>query len=476
VRPSQASGKLRLAHFGTFDVANYGDLLFPALLERRLPGFAVTHVSPVGGAPVWEGCVDSIPTSAAMHREFDAIVVGGGHLIHAQPSDVAPYREAPGEGLFAYADLWLGATIRAAELGVPIAWNAPGVPGPLPQETAKLARWALSQADYVAVRDEPSRRFLRRTGFDGEIHVELDTAIETSTLFGSDELDAAWLDAFAARGLPMPTRALAVHFNARYLGDGIAATAARLDAIGRSAGATPILLALGPCHGDGELARLVAAEMKGPHALIDAPRSLLEIVACIRGAELYVGSSLHGSITACSFGRPSVLVAREAEGGHAKFSGFVDAARLLDDADDALVHPIRFDAWDGAWDRVEQVLAAVSTRGAVRLGREGRLEAALSTHWARLRAALEKRSPADGSRRRAGLRSLESLRESSGRRESAYVGVLLDQARAAAAHREAAQRNARRFRDLQRSLRDAKTSDAPTRPSPSGVRPDREGV
>ena len=29
---------MKIAHFGTFDVENYGDLLFPLLLERRLGG------------------------------------------------------------------------------------------------------------------------------------------------------------------------------------------------------------------------------------------------------------------------------------------------------------------------------------------------------------------------------------------------------------------------------------------------------
>jgi hypothetical protein len=46
---------LRIAHFGTFDVEHYGDLLFPLILERRLSDIyeEFVHASPVGGPPVW---------------------------------------------------------------------------------------------------------------------------------------------------------------------------------------------------------------------------------------------------------------------------------------------------------------------------------------------------------------------------------------------------------------------------------------
>ena len=53
---------MRIAHYGTFDVENYGDLLFPPVLERRLSGrgHTLTHVSPIGGRAIWEDCVETI--------------------------------------------------------------------------------------------------------------------------------------------------------------------------------------------------------------------------------------------------------------------------------------------------------------------------------------------------------------------------------------------------------------------------------
>ena len=59
---------------------------------------------------------------------------------------------------------------------------------------------------------------------------------------------------------------------------------------------------------------------------------------------------------------------------------------------------------------------------------------------------------------RAGLSAFEALCASRWRREGTYVGVLLDQAREAARYRETSQKNAQRFRQLERLHRDLKES------------------
>lgn len=450
---------MRIAHFGTFDVENFGDLLLPRVLERRLAGREIVHVSPTGGPPVWGDCVATIPTREAFERDFDAVVVGGGHLIQGHPANVSTYRDAPGGGLFAYVDLWLGATRLACEREIAIVWNAPGVPGTFASETAAQVRWAAAQADHLVVRDETSRRFLREAGCAGEIGVVCDTAIETASLFRAEELEEALRDGFATRGRSLPALMLAVHFNARLLGEGVREIAAQLDALCRAWKLTPVLLALGPCHGDAALAREIAGALTVPHCLIDAPGSLRELVACIGASLAYVGTSLHGAIAARSFGRPAVLVAREAVGGHAKFSGFAAVDGALGDGADAAGQGVSLvESWREAFARVDLLMIPGRLRERRRFAPREAAGSALDDHWQRVVQALEAPAASVRERRSAGRAELAGLLAERWHRESAYIGILLDQAREAARLREVAQKNTERFRELDRIHRDLKQS------------------
>lgn len=469
---------MRIAHFGTFDVENYGDLLFPLVLERRLEGrgHEVVHVSPIGGGPVWRHCVPTISVDEAMAGRFDAIVIGGGHTVHGRPSDVAAYRAAGDRALFAYADLWLQSTILACEQDAPVVWNAPGVPGPFPPETAVLVRWAAEQAQYVALRDETSLGFLRGAGFGGAAHVVLDTAIDVAGLWPPAVLDAAWDEVFRARGLPVPERALAFHFNARFLQEGAAEVAARLDALCRRSGLTPVLLALGPCHGDVELLRELSAALTVPHASIGPVGDLIELVACLRGASLYVGSSLHGGVTARAFDRPAILVAPEAPGAASKRRSFLEAhGRVSDSAAGRCSAQVA--TWGEAWERVDAILASMPGERTSTAADDPRSKATApaatrpdpnAEHWSRLTAALEGAPSGALERRRTGLAELEAMLASRWRRERVAIGILLDQAREAATYRASAQRSAERFRRLERLHRDLKAADRAARPVRSG--------
>lgn len=311
-----------IEHYGTFDVANYGDLLFPLILQKRLASVAegIEFVSPAGGPPPTGGCVSSVAPTA-LKRTPTGIIVGGGHLIHGSPSTVETYRSSPEAALQAYPSLWLGSAHRALNFNVPLIWNAPGVPAEFGPISRELIRWVMSIGDYISVRDERSRHLIRSTGFEGDIHVVPDTAHDIPGLFSEAALRAAYDEAFHVRNAPRPNRTIAFHLNERYLGEEVGFIAARIDRICKQAEAEPILLGLGPCHGDDALATELGALLKTRALIVDRPKSLLEAAACIRHASAYYGSSLHGAITACAFGTRALLVAKEGSGG-GKFSEY----------------------------------------------------------------------------------------------------------------------------------------------------------
>ena len=420
---------MRIAHFGTFDVENFGDLLFPLIFENRL-GYAdleVIHVSPVGGEGVFPDCRASTSLEEALRSSFDAVVVGGGNIVHARTTALGRYSADPSLVALGYAGLWLGASELAARLEVPLVWNAPGVPAAFGRETAPLVAWAAGACDHLAVRDERSAMWLRAAGFAGPVAVVPDTAVDVPRLWDEGALREAFLEAFESRGISsIPSRTVLVHLNARYATDEAGVTAERVARIARTLDATPILCALGGCHGDADLAQRVASAMTCPVLLIDRPRSLREIVACIAGSVAYVGSSLHGLITACAFSRPAILVARESRSGAAKFSGFLDQW-------DATAAPvIRSPSWVDAEALAGRLAGRAEDsrpqkRFAERWQIGGSLADRLHRHWSAVGEALQLPRERRKSHRGGSRRALERLLARDSGDRTLFQAVLDDQ-------------------------------------------------
>lgn len=380
---------MRIAHFGTFDVANYGDLLLPLVLEQRLGELGeVVHVSPRAGPPVWRDGVATISVERALtEEEFDAVVLGGGNLVHALPAVAPNYLPEGMDSVLAYPSLWAGAAQLSDQARATLCWNAPGVPGKLSGPPAELARWALSRADYAAVRDRWSADNLRDAGVDPLPSVVPDTGVGVRQLWARGNLDRARADMFARHGREVPARTVAIHLSRRHVKDPETRLGKRLDRLAEDLDATPVLLALGPCHGDDRLATTVAQHMKCDPVVVAAPESISEIAAAIARAEIYLGSSLHGAITACSFATPMMIVVDREREVVQKHRGFLEHIGMPE-----LLYP----SWEAAARLAEQTIErhASSPQRAVQL-----LEPRLDEHWELLGQALTK-SPSAAARRR----------------------------------------------------------------------------
>lgn len=358
---------------------NYGDMLFPLILEDQLSTLCeeIVHVAPTGGPPVWEDCVSTIGFDEFIesHERVDGVIIGGGQVVRTAPTSLGIYDKGGISAFTAYPSVWLGAAYAAAQHNVPLCWNAPGVSQAFGPVASQLVNWTASVTDYLAVRDEISRHTLEKTGVPQDISVVPDSAAEVSGLWSEKDLSEAYQKVFVRRNLPIPRRALAFHVNSRWAGEETGAIAARIDRMCEKLGATPILLTIGPCHGDGEVQRRVSHAMRTDHVLIEQPQSLLEITACIALSEAYFGSSLHGMIAACSFGTRGMLVASKDDN---KYPGFLDqlglsswlveswaeaerrAGELFTTPEDTWKHalqPVR-PILDGHWERMRETLSS----------------------------------------------------------------------------------------------------------------------
>ncbi|MBS4010823.1 MAG: polysaccharide pyruvyl transferase family protein, partial [Roseovarius sp.] len=150
---------LRLAIFGTFDVENYGDLLFPLIAKQRLGplGIEVVAISPTAHVTRYRDAVLplSYPAFVRDVDSFDAVLIGGGNIVHTKDFELPDYSAT------AYAALWIGATAQAVRQGLPVIWNGPGV---LQQRVDRQApEWlkrTVDAADRFVVRDNDSAKGL----------------------------------------------------------------------------------------------------------------------------------------------------------------------------------------------------------------------------------------------------------------------------------------------------------------------------
>ncbi|HUP87470.1 MAG TPA: polysaccharide pyruvyl transferase family protein [Acidimicrobiales bacterium] len=338
----------RVAVLGTFDVDNYGDHLFPRIavaeLTRRLPGATVDCYGPfgplhptrfTGGPPIrplgpWEdGRLDRFADT------YHGMVVGGGELLHLDDLLLAGfYGVEPAEVELVQPSRWFLEGVGAArEERCPVLWHAIGVPYDLSCTQAARVRSALAHRAPPVVRDAFSRDRLLAAGVLPPVVVAPDSGLLVDRLWDGDELEDR-LRRLRARGRHPEESALVVQGCDLLVpwADAIAGAARRLA---RAHAMHLVLLETGCCRGDAVFADAVARRLgQEPHHRIPADADLADVAAVLATAGLFVGSSLHGAITALVHGRPFVVMNLGIE---SKLRGFARSAglhhRVVEDID-----------------------------------------------------------------------------------------------------------------------------------------------
>src|SRR5258708_34609838 len=146
---------------GTFDVANYGDLLYPLIAESELAerlGAVILHRFSYNARtpPDWPYEVTSVTALPQVIQDLDALLIGGGHLVRFD-KNVAPGYVPPCAEIHHPTGYWLAPALIAPQHDVPLVWNAPGVHCDIPACAHPLMETALTLSHYVSGRHQPSR-------------------------------------------------------------------------------------------------------------------------------------------------------------------------------------------------------------------------------------------------------------------------------------------------------------------------------
>jgi polysaccharide pyruvyl transferase WcaK-like protein len=376
-RSEAMSAKLpkRVFITGVFDMNNYGDLLFPLIASFRLQssGIDVVPVAPTTAAPTLVDVMPVIGVGEMMggRDAVDAILIGGGYIVHHQRMDfLKEYRKAD-LAHWAASGLWLGATLAGAIRDVPVIWNAPGVLHLFTEKQRASMAPALRAADYISVRDRGGAELLAPPG-DVSVDVVPDTVADLARMWPLPSLDDSFRNLIGRKGLSGDAAYLAFHVRNRSVANyPLATVGAWLDEFAAARGLVPILIAIGQSHDDAAIAREFSQHLRQPHVLLDDPTSLREITAAIAHARLYVGASLHGYVASAAYDVPGVLVARPA---YRKFGGFLEHTGRRED----LVRDWSEAFAAGARRLEEPALQRIPES----------VFAALDRHWTKVRAAI----------------------------------------------------------------------------------------
>ena len=331
---------MHIGVLGTFDVDNYGDHLFPRVAASELGrrGVAVEAFAPFGRrhpTPLDDGWAAEPlgPWSPERARELAAayhlVVIGGGELIHLNDPLLAPvYDSTPDELRRMAPSRWfvegLGPKLEAR---CPVVWHGVGVPWIGDDEAAARLRAALAGRPYVTVRDRYSAQRLSDAGVDRPIEVVPDSALLIDRIMPSAALSGRLDRLRAAGGYPppgaMPVLLQGCDLLLPHLDEVV--TAVERWRVGQRDGGELVALETGRCRGDGLFADAVQRCLPN-RRVWRLPRgaSVEDLAAALAGG-MFVGSSLHGAITALAYGRPFVLLNLY---GEAKLDGFGDLTGL----------------------------------------------------------------------------------------------------------------------------------------------------
>ncbi|NWB27981.1 polysaccharide pyruvyl transferase family protein [Pseudomonas gingeri] len=290
----------QIAIHGTFDVENYGDLLFPIIAEaelsRRLGAVQMHRFSyHAKNAAQWPYVVTSLTELPAIAHRLDATLIGGGFIIRFDKF-VAENYLPPAASIHHPTGYWLTPALMAVQHGVPLIWNAPGMHcNDVPEWARPLLKRVIEQSPHVKVRDELSQATLQQLTEHGRVEVLPDTAFGLPRLLDLQTPSAELSNLRNQYGLDKPY--LVVH--------AIGGLESFLD-LWRNHSAELVdlhllVLPIGPALGDHESALGEPLDRSVTLPFWPSPLLLAELIAHSVGV---IGHSYHLAISAIAFGLP----------------------------------------------------------------------------------------------------------------------------------------------------------------------------
>ena len=315
---------MKIGLIGTFDVDNFGDCLFPEmyqhLLTEHLPHTQISLYSPVAKRSdiLSFDQVQALPSQLTQttHFDEDALILIGGETIGVGHS--AGTFNFPRTSLSAYLRLWMTPVLAQLDPKARPKVFAAHCVGALkmPAQINRQIADVLAAAGHCAFRDAFSVSWIT--------HDQVRFPREIDPMFLIDHLQtlAQWA-ALAQRHVPahyVDSGYIVAQLTLGYGGNDLDAWCEAIAQIAQRAGRPVVLLPI--CHFLDDEAYLALAydrlhSLGVDCTLVKGRINVKDTAAIIGGSAGYIGSSLHGAVTAVAFAKPLAVLGHSMDGKHA---------------------------------------------------------------------------------------------------------------------------------------------------------------
>jgi len=185
----------------------------------------------------------------------------------------------------------------------------------LPRGEKDIMRKKLSKTSYISVRERSSLETLDKLDFqDTTINLAPDSAIMISEIFTKREILGLALSATRDFIQKNSNRYICFQISERQASGKYSLIAEQLQQISREHNMPILLLPIGYAkhHWDQKALELIKKEIKFP-TIMPSHASVFDIMASIAFCRIFIGTSLHGAVTALSFGVPHLGVGPKGE-------------------------------------------------------------------------------------------------------------------------------------------------------------------
>ena len=298
--------RYRVAQFGTYDIESLGDTTFPKVLyyglNKHLPVETVLFSMNECGEPYNHNShVYSFQQFAQCHSEepFDAVILGGGEFLHFSPMSVIinhVQTEYP-EGY-----IWKKPLEFAKKLHIPAIINCVGVSYDLTEGQAEQLRIYSESVAYWSVRDAFSQKRLFSAQIE-EASLVADNLWYINQMYPKDQQSTVRHELEERFNVDLTIPYIVVQYGTT---KDIRLLAEQLRMIKASTGYRICLMAVNYCHQDRIGMQMLADAGKNEFEMFDMYLQPPEMIAVISGARAFMGSSLHGNLTAASYDVPFI--------------------------------------------------------------------------------------------------------------------------------------------------------------------------